>query len=485
MPDWLDALATEEFNEHTLAGLAVGVVRGGELERFAGRGLADVESERPVEPDTVFRIGSISKTMTAILAMQLVEEGRIALGDPVNRHLRGFRVGPGDEVTVRHLLTHTAGVGELRGWSDVVKPMIALGTREPATDLSSYYAPALRTGIEPGRKWAYANHGFAALGQLVADVRGRPFADVARERIFEPLGMDGSDFVRSERVRDRLAVGYAFRRGRFKAVKDWEVAVAPAGSCYSSTADMARFVAALAAGGAPLLQRETLELMLTPDRETDPRLPAMGLGFFLTRLGEHRIAMHDGGWSGFISSMLVAPDDGAGVVAFTNTSAGPVPQLLGERVLRRMLEVEEEAAPVPDRPHAWHELTGVYRLEPGFATNLRWWPLLPGGEAHVEVRKGHLVVQAASPLKQLRKGIRLYPLGGDAYEARHDDYRVPLAFERDGTGAVTGLRAGSTLGGFLHLRRRPRIASTRLWARAGAAAAAAGGAAAILRRHER
>jgi CubicO group peptidase (beta-lactamase class C family) len=295
--------------------------------------------------------------------------------------------------------------------------------------------------------------------------------------------MENSDFLRSGRVRDRLAVGYGpLRRKRFKPVKDWEVAVAPAGSCYSSTADMARYVAALAAGGAPPVRRETLELMLTPEREADPRLPAMGLGFFLERLGEHRVAMHDGGWAGFISSMLVAPDDDAGVVVFTNTSSGPVPQLLAERVLRRLLGAEEEPAPVPDRPHAWHELTGLYRLEPGLATNLRWWPAM-GGEAEVLVRQGHLTIRAPSPLKQLRKGVRLHPLGGDAYEARHDEYRVPLIFERDASGAVTGLRAGSTLGGFLRLRRRPRVASARLWARAGAAAAAAGGATAALRRY--
>jgi CubicO group peptidase (beta-lactamase class C family) len=88
----LRELAIETFNEQTLAGLAVGVVRGGRLGSFVGLGLADAERRRPVDPDTVFRIGSISKTMTAVGVLQLVEEGRLGLGDPVAEHVRGIRV---------------------------------------------------------------------------------------------------------------------------------------------------------------------------------------------------------------------------------------------------------------------------------------------------------------------------------------------------------------------------------------------------------
>jgi CubicO group peptidase (beta-lactamase class C family) len=486
--DELRDLAVESFNEHTLAGLALGVVRDGRLDRFVGLGLADAKTRRPVDRDTVFRVGSISKTMTAIGVLQLVEEGRVALDDPVAEHVRAIqlRQRAGDApITIRHLLTHAGGIGELRRWSDAARPVGGLGARvdRPLPDLTDYYAGGLRAGVAPGTKWAYANHGFALLGRLVEELRGEPFADVMRARIFDPLGMEHTDFARSDRVRDRLAVGYALRGRRMKPVKDLEVAPAPAGACYSSTADMARYAAAVAGGGAPLLRPDTLELMLAPQDVPGDRVPGMGLAFFLDRVGGHRVAGHDGGWLGFVSSMLVAPDDGLAVVAFTNTATAIAPHVLAERVLRRLLDVPEATDPVvPDDPHLWRELVGVYRPARGLNTNVRVLPLI-GGELQVTVARGHLTARAASPLKPLRKGLRLRAADADdplAFEVHYEDVRIPVAFERDDRGRVAALRAGSALGGFVRLHRRPRVTSLRLWGRAAAAGAVgASGAAAI------
>ena len=491
--EWLNEAAIETFNEKTLAGLALAIVRDGRLERFIGLGLADVDTDRPVELETVFRIGSISKTMTAIGVLQLVEEGRLGLDDPVNNHLRKLRVEPprldAPPVTVRHLLSHTAGIGELRRWSDVFRPVVGLAGKlgQPLPALSDYYGATLRAEVPAATKWAYANHGFGILGYLIEDVCGEPFVDVMRRRIFEPLGMERTDFVRSERVRDSLAVGYAMRGRRLKPVKDREIVVAAAGSCFSSVADMARYVAALAGRDHPLVQRETLEQMLTPQGKADAERPAMGLGFFLERLGGHRVAGHDGGWSGFVSSMLLAPDDAVGVLVFTNTSVSFAPHVLGERVLRRLIDVPERGELlVPERPHVWSELTGVYRLPRGFNTNLRWWGLI-GGEIEITVRRGHLTARAPSPpLRALRKGVRLRAADHDdplIFEARHGDLAAPVVFECDPDGHVKALRTGSTLLGFLRLERRPRVASLRLWGRAlGAGTLSAAAAAAVARK---
>src|SRR5918992_2858055 len=202
----LDEFAVEAFNRQPLAGLAVGVVRDGELVYERGLGFADVNARRQVTADTVFRIGSISKTMTAIAVVQLVEQGRVGLDDPVNEHLRGYRVEhrPGSPpVTIRHLLTHTSGLGELRQLTDLARPTIGLAAKldDPLPTLTELYAPVLRAELAPGEKWAYANHGFATLGQLVEDVAGRPFGEHMREAVFEPLGMEQTDFLRSDRVR--------------------------------------------------------------------------------------------------------------------------------------------------------------------------------------------------------------------------------------------------------------------------------------------
>ena len=494
---WVDELAIEIFNEHTLAGLAVGIVQAGELVHFTGVGLADAASGRPVDADTVFRIGSISKTFTGIAVLQLAEEGVLALDDPVNEHLRAFRIEHHDPatppVTIRHLLTHTAGLGELRRWSDLARPTIGLASKldRPLPSLTDFYAPVLSAELEPGAKWAYANHGFAALGQLVEDVAGEPFAERLRKRIFERLGMEHTDFLRTDRVRNGLAIGYALRRGRLKPVKDTEIVVAPAGSIFSTTADMARYAAALASGGAPLLRPETFAQMLMPQGNGDPRQPAMGLSFFLDHLGEHRVAGHDGGWPGFISSLLVAPDAGIGVVAFANTTAALAPHSLTERALGRLLGVpgaaETEQRAVPASPHLWPELAGVYKPSPGLGTNFRWWQLL-GGEVEVGVRGGHLTARAPSPLKVLRKGVRLDAVDPDdplAFEVREGEVVVPVRFARGENGQITSVSTGSTRGGFLELHRRPRATSLRLWGQIGAGAAALGAGTAVFRRLRR
>ena len=237
LPDDLRRIAVEIFNQRPLAGLAVGIVRDGRFESFAGLGSADGAAGTPVTPETVFRIGSITKTMTALAVMQLVEEGGIALDDPVAEHLRAFRLVPpagAPQPTIRHLLTHTGGFGELRGWSDLARPTIGLAGKvdAPARALAGYYRGGLRAELPAGRKWAYANHAFAALGQLLEDVVGEAHAERIRARVFEPLGMRHSDVLRTDRVRGRLAVGYAFKRARLRAVKDREILVPPAGSVF-------------------------------------------------------------------------------------------------------------------------------------------------------------------------------------------------------------------------------------------------------------
>jgi CubicO group peptidase (beta-lactamase class C family) len=246
-----DELIVEAMNERATPGCGVGIISGSETVYAKGFGLADVERGRPVTPKTVFRIGSISKTMTAIGLMQLWERGRFDLDDPVNEYLRNYRVEhPGiaaPPVTFRHMLTHTSGIGELRKPTDLFRPMIGLGAKPdglvPTT--AEYYAKDLRPAVYPGTKWAYSNHAFNVLGQLVEDISGEPFDEYMRKNVFGPLGMENTDNLRSERVREELAQGYNFSRGRLKPVKYMEILVRGAGSVFSSVEDMCRYAAAL------------------------------------------------------------------------------------------------------------------------------------------------------------------------------------------------------------------------------------------------
>ncbi|MDP8947943.1 MAG: beta-lactamase family protein, partial [Actinomycetota bacterium] len=326
-----DELIVAAMNKRTTPGLGVGVVNGSVTLYVKGFGLADVEQGSPVTPKTVFRIGSITKTMTAVGLMRLWEGGRLDLDDPVNDYLRGYRVEHPDpaapEVTFRHMLTHTSGIGELRKMTDLFRPMSGLGAKPdgPAPSPEEYYAGGLRPSVYPGTKWVYANHAYNVLGQLVEDISGVPFAGYMRENIFVPLGMKNTDYLRSERVREGLAQGYTFSRGRLKPVKYTEIVVKGAGSVFSSVDDMCRYVAALLRGGANehgrVLGPETLSLMMEPHYRLDERLPAMGLAFLLDDFDGHLIVGHDGGWPGFLSSMLLCPGEELGVVVFANASS--------------------------------------------------------------------------------------------------------------------------------------------------------------------
>ena len=204
---------------HPTVGLAAGVVRDGGLCSFHGHGLADIVSGTPVTQDTVFRIGSITKTFTAIAVLQLCEQGLVDLDAPAGEYLRAYRLIPAKPghrpPTVRQLLTHTAGLPQLiypvRVFQPVLGETVPYGQRVPA--LAEFYRGRLALIAEPGTRHTYSNHGFATLGQIVEDVTGQPLRRCFAERIFGPLGMTGTDLARSDRIKDRLATGYALRAG--------------------------------------------------------------------------------------------------------------------------------------------------------------------------------------------------------------------------------------------------------------------------------
>ncbi len=283
------------------AGLAAGVVRGGSLEWFLGHGVANAESKEPVTQDTVFRIGSLTKTFTAIAVMQLWEQGLVDLDAPANDYLRSFRLIPAKAsfrpASVRHLLTHTAGVGYWRRLSDLLQPGVGSGDRARRSGvppLAEYYRKGLPVEVEPGTKWVYSNHGFAVLGQIVEDVTGQPLDRYLRDHIFGPLGMEHTDLLRSGRVRPRLAIGYVLRSRGLKPVADREVPTPGSGGMYSTPADMALYVAALLRTGAgehgPVLQPATVASMFQSHFQPDPRVPGMGLAFEPGEENGHRTA---------------------------------------------------------------------------------------------------------------------------------------------------------------------------------------------------
>lgn len=462
-------------------GLGVGIVHAGDLVWGRGFGAAVIASGRQVDLDTVFRIGSISKTMVAIAILQLRDRGVLDLDDPLERHLRSWRIHPAKgsrPITIRDLLTHTSGIGELRGVSDLWKPggKLKWNPDKGATpDLPTYYGDGFRADVPAGTKWAYANHAFATLGHLIEEVDGRPFPRYMIDEVFEPLGMGGSDFHRTDRVADRLATGYTNPRGKPVSPVDYhEIVIPGAGSVFSSVREMSRYVAAILGGGANghgrVLKETSFAELLEPQWALDERLSfRQGLSFMLDDLDGHRVAHHGGGWAGFISFLMAAPDQDVGVVAFTNSESAVSYEVAGA-LMRALLDVTDprESIPVPgvrEPAEVWPELVGAYGPSPGLLTNVRVHGAL-GGQLDVTIHEGHLALRGL--VGKLSKPLRLHPLSSDdplRYRALVDEGQrlVPLdvAFVRGADGAVDAVNLEMLLP--MRLHRRPPSRDLRRW----------------------
>ena len=439
--DQIRARVDEILYRRPAVGLALGVVRDGRLEFFRGHGLADIASNTPISEDAVFRVGSITKLFTAIAVMQLVEQGLVELDAPANDYLRAYTLIPAETgwrpATLRHLLTHTAGIPDVREITDLLHasftasggrpPQLSVEFGQRLPSLAEYYRGGLRVVVEPGSTFAYTNHGYATLGQIVEDVSGIRLDRFFREHIFEPLGMASSDLVRSDRIASQLAIGYALGRRGAMAVPDRDWICAGAGGIYSTARDMACFIAALLGGGANehgrVLESATLATMFEPHYRPDARLPGMGLGFFRAEDAGHGLVFHDGILPGFNSELLVAPDDGIGVIGLTNGASGAfawLPIELG-RLLRDLLGLPEEAlrSDVPHHPEVWAELCGRYVFPPR-GPDLRQ-RLMLGGGAEVFVGGGRLMARLLTPVPALYRGLPLQP----------DDVTDPYVFRLD------------------------------------------------------
>jgi CubicO group peptidase (beta-lactamase class C family) len=460
----VESRVEEMLNRHPAVGLAFGIVRDGRFEVFVGHGKADIASNTPITDETVFRIASITKTFTALAVMQLWEQGMVDLDAPVAEYLRSFRLVSREigfrPVTLRHLLTHTAGIGEVanpagalaRGWFGE-----SVGKDHRVPTLAEYYHGALPVLTEPGTRFGYTDHGFATAGQVVEDVSGEPLQVYMRRHIFDPLGMSATDLVRSESVEARLATGYKLGSQGPRPVKHREWVTAAASSVYSTPADMALYLAALLGGGANehgmVLEPDTLAMMFQPQYQPDPRLPGIGLSFFRVDLAGHRGVEHQGILPGFNSQIFLAPDDGVGLMAFTNGSRGAMLWLPAElgAMLGDMIGGPDPGVrtDVPHHPEIWPDICGRYRV-PGPLTDVRMRAMLGAG-AEVLARGDGLVIRILSPVPDLLRGLELHP----------DDEKDPYVFRLDlagfglGTSKVVFGRRSDDGGMSVHLDLMP------------------------------
>jgi len=425
-------------SRHPTVGLAIGVVRAGRLETFYGHGLADIAARAPVTEDTVFRIGSITKTFTAVAIMQLSEQGLVDLDASASDYLRSYRLVPEkaelELPTIRQLLTHTSGLPQLvyplHAFGPILGETVPFGQSVPT--LAEFYRGRLQLVAQPGTRHTYTNHGFATLGQIVEDVTGQPLREYFRDHIFETLGMTDTDIARTDRIKARLATGYALRGRGPRQVRDCDLVTVGAGAIYSTTRDMARYIAALLNGGSAehgqVLKPETLGGMFAAQYQPDPRLPGVGLAFFRRDVGGHLAVAHDGLVPGFTSQMLVAPQDGIGVVAFTNGARNAMAWLSAEvsAIFGRMIGAPDAAirTDVAHHPEIWPDVRGWYSFRGSLRDAQKWFIV----GAQVFVRRGQLTLRPITPVPALARALPLLP----------DDTEDPYVFRVDLSGFAMG-----------------------------------------------
>lgn len=440
VPTDIDRWIDEILNRWPAVGLALGVVRDGEVAELQCRGLADIESGTPITDRTVFRVASISKTFTAVAVMQLVESGLVDLDRPATDYLRSYRLALADEgdpvPTVRQLLTHTAGMPEsARPWH-AFRPDFgeSFPLSTPMPTLAEFYRGTLRLEAPPGSRFVYGNQSFATLGQIVEDVSGEPLHQYLRRMVFDPIGMTDSDLVRSEAVSGHLATGYRLGSRGPVAVEHREMVTAGAASVYSTPRDMGRYLGALLGGGANrhgrMLRPETLETMYEPQYRPDSRLPGIGIAFTRIDLGGHPAVEHGGVLPGFNSQIFVAPEDGVAVMAFTNGSPNAMfwmpaelAGLLGGLIAAPEAGIRRD---VPQHPELWTGICGRYKASVGLGDARARMMLGSGAEVFVRGRK--LVLRVLSPVPALYRGFELHP----------DDPDDPYSFRIDASGYGVG-----------------------------------------------
>jgi CubicO group peptidase (beta-lactamase class C family) len=322
--------------------LVAGVVRSGSLVWSTGRG--QVDAAEP-DADVQYRIGSITKTVTAVAVLRLRDQGLLDLGDPLDRHVPGTPFG---DRTIGQLLAHDAGLR-----AEAPGPWWERAPGQSWEKLAEQFTAASETPHAAGRRFHYSNLGYAALGQVVSRIRGRDWADVIRDEVLHPLGMTRTGL----RPEGAAAQGWAVHPWADVLQPEPEHhagALAPAGQLWATLTDLGRFGAFLTGDTGDVLAADSLAEMREPAgvNSSSPEWEAYGLGLQLFRRDGVTYHGHTGSMPGFQCGLWVDNDERTAALVMSNATSG-----LDGRVVLRMLTTVREHEPhvVP----AWQPLSFI------------------------------------------------------------------------------------------------------------------------------
>lgn len=361
---WLDG----QMLYRDLPGVVVGVVSDQDLVWVKPFGYADVKAKKPMTADTKFRMASHSKLFTATAIMQLREQGKVRLDDPVEKYLPWFHVKAAEDydgpITVEQLLTHQSGLPREAGahWTTMEFP-----TQDELRTLT----PERQAAFPPSTRWKYSNYAFTIAGMVVEQASGERWADYVTSHIFRPLGMDASSVDRNDPL---LAVPYNRRMpdGSREVLPFVDArGMASATGITSTVGDMAKFVSAQfrtgKMGGSQILSTGSLREMHRVRSLDNSWTSGTGIGFGVTRDRDKVYIGHGGGYPGYTTQTLIQLDSKVGVIVLTNTNdsnpadiARQLMMTVGDAVAKASARVVEKPKTVAWDP-SWARFAGLYR----------------------------------------------------------------------------------------------------------------------------
>jgi CubicO group peptidase (beta-lactamase class C family) len=313
----------QQMTELQIPGVAVGMAYGDAIA-VGGFGVTSIENPLSVNGDTVFQLGSITKTITGTAIMQLVDEGSLDLDRPVQDYLPDFRVADPEiskAVTVRHLMTHTVGwegdIFEAAGWGDDALSIL-VGRLAKLKQVTPF-----------GTLWSYSNASFYVLGRILEVHYGKPYENIIQEQLFAPLGIRHACYFAHDVVLERFSVGHAIGPSGLQVARPWamERSSSPVGTTMMNVKDLlryARFHLGTLEPSSPILKPETKEQMRRPgmpgvlNGAPSGLAGGMGLSFMLGDRAGARVAGHGGSANGQPADLSMLPDHGFAVVVLTN-----------------------------------------------------------------------------------------------------------------------------------------------------------------------
>jgi CubicO group peptidase (beta-lactamase class C family) len=343
-------------------GAAVIVTEHGKVVYERGRGLADVEAKKPITPDTVFRLGSISKQFAAATLLQLVHEGKLSLDDPLSKFLPDYPQ-PGASATVRQLLSHTSGIQdytEIPGWMVEANTNKAYTTEQLINVFKDKPAQ-----FKPGAQWSYDNSGYILVGAVIEKVTGKPWYEVVDERIARPLKLATLRYGVDEPSIRNMAVGYEpSGDGKFKVAQKINMSVpGAAGALVGTVGDLATWANALHHG--KVLDTASYQAMTTKTKTADGKLNPYGFGMAVDEIRGHPMIGHDGGIFGFVTSSIYVPEQDIFVAVFHN-SVPPVASPDGVAAKIAMLAIGDPFPDFHEQPvnlKAVRHILGRYKVD--------------------------------------------------------------------------------------------------------------------------